>query len=199
MRAKAGSAERLRYAGMIGSLPVLAQPLPNTGCVVAPSLITQCNGTFNDVSPIRLASVTDGLSNTIFIAEKAVTILQELNALNPKYAAQHGWWITGNWGDTLVTALYPPNACDKVAGSSMTAWTNSASSMHPGGLNSLLGDGSVRFIKDTIQTWPFNPTTGNPTGASQNSQSAWVNLPPSGVWQALSTRAGGEVISSDSY
>ncbi len=173
------------YGGMIGSLPVLAQPLPSSACIVPGPLIGQCNGVFNDLSPIRLASVTDGLSNTIFMAEKSVTILEELNALNPQYATQHGWWITGNWGDTLVTALNPPNACDRVAAASVTAWTNSASSMHPSGVNVLMGDGSVRFIKDTIQTWPFNPMTGNPAGASQNAQGAWVNLPPSGVWQAL--------------
>ena len=74
------------YAGMIGSLPVIAQPLPSTNCVVPGALIAQCNGVFNDLSPIGLASVTDGLSNTIFMAEKATTILQELNALNPQYA-----------------------------------------------------------------------------------------------------------------
>jgi prepilin-type N-terminal cleavage/methylation domain-containing protein/prepilin-type processing-associated H-X9-DG protein len=187
------------YAGMIGSLPVLAQPLPSSNCVVSGALIAQCNGVFNDLSPIRLASVTDGLSNTIFMAEKATTILQELSALNPRYAAQHGWYITGNWGDTLVTTLYPPNACDKVAGAAMTAWTNSASSMHPGGLNVLMGDGSVRFIKETIQTWPFSPITGNPVGASQNGQGAWINLPPPGVWQSLSTRSGGEIVGSDAY
>jgi len=187
------------YAGMIGSLPVLAQPLPSTTCVVPRPLFAQCNGVFNDLAPIRLASVTDGLSNTIFMAEKATTILQELNALNPQYAAQHGWYITGNLGDTLITSLYPPNACDKVALAAMTAWTNSASSMHPGGLNVLMGDGSVRFIKDSIQSWPSDPITGNPAGASQNGQGAWVNLPPSGVWQALSTRAGGELVSSDSF
>jgi prepilin-type processing-associated H-X9-DG protein len=187
------------YAGMIGSLPVLAQPLTRNRCAVPTALVIQCNGVFNDLAPIRFASVTDGLSNTIFAGEKATTILQELNALNPQYAAQHGWWITGNWGDTLVTALYPPNACDKVAGASMTAWTNSASSMHPGGLNILMGDGSVRFLKDTVQTWPFNTLTGNPAGASQNAQGAWVNLPPAGVWQALSTRAGGEIVGSDAY
>ncbi len=187
------------YAGMIGSTPVLAQPLPRTGCKVVPSLIAQCNGVFNDLSPIRLTSVTDGLSNTIFMAEKSVTMLQELNVLNPQFASRHGWWITGNWGDTLVTTLYPPNACDRVAMATMTAWTNSASSMHPGGLNVLMGDGSVRFIKETVQSWPFNPMSGHPSGASQNGQGAWVNLPPSGVWQALSTRSGGEVVSSESY
>ena len=66
------------YAGMIGSLPVLAQPLPSSNCVVPGSLVAQCNGVFNDLSPIRFASVTDGLSNTIFMAEKATSILQEL-------------------------------------------------------------------------------------------------------------------------
>ena len=187
------------YAGMIGSLPVLAQPLPSTNCVVPGALIAQCNGVFNDLAPIRLASVNDGLSNTIFMAEKATTILQELSVVNPQLSAQHGWYITGNWGDTLITALYPPNACDKVALVATTAWTNSASSMHPGGLNVLMGDGSVRFIKDSIHSWPSNPISGNPTGASQNEQGAWVNLPPSGIWQSLSTRSGGEVVGSDAY
>ena len=47
-----------------------------------------------------------------------------------------------------------------------------ARSYHPGGVNALLGDGSVRFVKSTID--------GN-------------------TWRALGTIAGGEVISSDSY
>jgi prepilin-type N-terminal cleavage/methylation domain-containing protein/prepilin-type processing-associated H-X9-DG protein len=48
----------------------------------------------------------------------------------------------------------------------------SASSYHPGGVNCLFADGSVHFIKNTV-----NPVT----------------------WYGLGTIAGGEVISSDSY
>src|SRR5262249_4474286 len=48
----------------------------------------------------------------------------------------------------------------------------SASSNHPGGVNALLGQGSVRFFKSTV-----SPV----------------------VWRGLGTIAGGEVLSSDSY
>ena len=47
-----------------------------------------------------------------------------------------------------------------------------ASSYHPGGCNFSFADGSVKFIKDSV-----NMTT----------------------YESLGTRAGGEVISSDSY
>jgi len=47
-----------------------------------------------------------------------------------------------------------------------------AASRHPGGVNTAFGDGSVRFIKSTISYQ---------------------------TWAALGTRAGGEVVSSDSY
>ena len=46
------------------------------------------------------------------------------------------------------------------------------SSFHPGGANIVLADGSVRFLKDTT-----------------NLKTIW----------ALGTRAGGEIISADSY
>jgi prepilin-type processing-associated H-X9-DG protein len=46
-----------------------------------------------------------------------------------------------------------------------------ARSYHPGGINVTMTDGSVRFVKDSI-----NPT----------------------IWYAIASRQGGEVISSDS-
>ena len=49
--------------------------------------------------------------------------------------------------------------------------TSNASSLHPGGVNVCMADGSVRFVKDTV-----------------NQVS----------WWAVGTRAGGEVVSADS-
>lgn len=55
----------------------------------------------------------------------------------------------------------------------------------PGGVNVLMGDGSCRFVKETIDSWPVDPATGI--------------QPPTvpGLWQALSTRNGGEPIPLD--
>jgi prepilin-type processing-associated H-X9-DG protein len=184
------------YAGSMGSSPVTALPLSANGCTVMPALVAQCNGVFNDLAPIRLAAVTDGLSNTMLIAEKSATILEGLGATSPEVAAQRGWYITGNWGDTLMTSLYPPNAYKHVVLGASAAWSDSASSLHPGGVNVLMGDGSARWVGETVQSWPIDALTGNPVGASLTPGGWWAGLQPSGVWQALSTRAGGEVVSS---
>ena len=187
------------YAGSTGSTPVIALPSPKTNCFVPTELFGQCNGVFNDLSPIGLASVTDGLSNTIFLAEKSTTVLKNLDSVNPHLFMKRGWYVTGNWGDTLFTTLFPPNAHKKVILQAAAAWADSASSLHPDGVNVLMGDGSARFIRSTVQSWPLNRVSGVPTGASVNSLGLWVNLPPSGVWQALSTRAGDELLPENSY
>jgi prepilin-type processing-associated H-X9-DG protein len=180
------------YAGSMGSLEVLALPLPGNRCRPSPLAVAQCDGVFHDVSPIRFAAITDGLSNTMAMAERSTTVHQNLNVVHPDLFGKYGWYITGNWGDTLFTALYPPNAYKTVAVGAVPAQVNSASSLHPGGLNILMGDGSVRFVKETIQGWPFDAATGLPEGAALTQGGWWANLPPRGVWQALSTRARGE-------
>ena len=55
-------------------------------------------------------------------------------------------------------------------------------SQHPGGANFLYGDGSVHFLKDTIDMGSQNYVVGN------------VNI---GVFRKLSTRSGGEIVSAD--
>ena len=56
-------------------------------------------------------------------------------------------------------------------------------------------------MKETIDTWQ-NTASGSPVGAIQDPTSGVFSMPPGGkvgVYQALSTRAGGEVISADQY
>jgi hypothetical protein len=58
----------------------------------------------------------------------------------------------------------------------------------------------VRFIKDTVSTWPIDPTTGLPVDVTFGGDPKLYHLGPNarpGVYQALSTRSGREVISAD--
>ena len=93
-------------------------------------------------------------------------------------------WIMGIPGATMFNSVQTPNELNfngcrfggptscGVGCNTDSAFTVPASSNHPGGVNMLLTDGSTRFIKNTI-----NRKT----------------------WWALSTRAGGEVVSADSF
>jgi prepilin-type N-terminal cleavage/methylation domain-containing protein/prepilin-type processing-associated H-X9-DG protein len=177
------------YSGMAGSSAVNAIPRPSSHCVVPNQLSSQDDGVFHDVSPIRLSAITDGLGNTIFVVEKATTEFQQLDVVDPAIYRSTGWFIAGNFGDTLASAFYPPNMISKVALGAGKSHTMAGSSLHPGGINVLLGDGSVRFIKDSIQSWPFDPLTGIPLGARRNPGGWWESLPSRGVWQKLCTRS----------
>ncbi|MFO0892976.1 MAG: DUF1559 domain-containing protein [Isosphaeraceae bacterium] len=91
-------------------------------------------------------------------------------------------WAMGAMSWTMFSTIMPPNArapqtwgacrigCPN-CGTDHSQMTN-ASSLHPGGVNVAMGDGSVRFMKATI---------------SQP------------IWWALGTKGGGEVLSADSY
>ena len=87
------------------------------------------------------------------------------------------YWFHGTASQTMFNTVVTPNAqaypwafcSSSIIGDSEFSTANSN---HPGGVNVLMADGSVRFVKDTI-----NQAT----------------------WWALGTRANGEVVSSDSY
>ena len=116
-----------------------------------------------------------------------IGVLSSLAACNANWMSGTGltgargiFWEVGAVGITLFNTvvtpnskLYPWSACRATNGGwpDQATFAN-ASSFHPGGVNTLFTDGSVKFIKDSINQ---------------------------GTWQALGSRAKGEVISSDSY
>jgi prepilin-type N-terminal cleavage/methylation domain-containing protein/prepilin-type processing-associated H-X9-DG protein len=160
-------------------------------------------------SSVSIGSIRDGTSNTIMFAERSharsADYLRKTGrvAEADEYMAEYNWWNSGYYFDTLVESYYPMNADTKPVG---TAFENAigmnVSSYHPGGANCAFADGSVRFIKETIDSWQVNPANSTPIGVIYSNPPRTFALAPGtrlGVWQALTTRAGGEVISADQY
>ncbi len=160
-------------------------------------------------SAVKLASITDGTSNTLALGEYVYGRLSQADQ-----NCWH-WWVAGNT-DTIGTCMYAPNlqgTLDPVefTDNAASLLVLSQSSNHPGGANHAFCDGSVHFIKNTIQSWPPDPA--NPIVPYWPRGLTWTaNIPtnfgtfgvfsttsPYGVYQSLSTRNGGEVISSDQY
>jgi len=158
---------------------------------------------------ITLASIIDGTSNTLMVAEVAngpltagaartrvsdcyqVTLSKTMTVQQATAAADAinwtagpipwtgGWrykgypWVEASMWRSWFNSIRTPNKT--CATDENTSWwyiMKPASSYHPGIVNAALADGSVRAFKET------------------------VSQP---VWMGLSTRAGNEVISSDSY
>ena len=156
-------------------------------------------------APVRLAAVTDGTSNTVAFSEIAHGLLSTVAPPGGRAPFDdRGWWVGGNLGDSSYTHFWPINpqkGNNSIRPADLpTAFVNAASSFHPGGVNAAFVDGSVRFIKDTINSWSFNQSTGYPVGVTKDT-SVWILGAGStvGIWQALGSINGGEIISADQY
>jgi prepilin-type N-terminal cleavage/methylation domain-containing protein/prepilin-type processing-associated H-X9-DG protein len=144
------------------------------------------NNTTNAITPFGLRDITDGTSNTMMASE--VRFVPD--ASNGKSDSRGDIWSEGTKCGYTFMAATPPNSSipDQLDGSSgcptpganppcvqtsgNTREFNAPRSYHTGGVNVLFCDGSVKFIKDSISIPTF---------------------------RALSTKDGGEVISSDAY
>jgi len=192
------------YKGNAGTYPTPGRYdcpyYPDSACPFT-QMQGQANGVFNYYSKASIASITDGTSNTLLFGESA---WGKLGAGRDGGQQEWQWWTSGNYGDTLFLSMFPSNPQKRVgdfgslSGINTTVFILATSSLHPGGCNFAMCDGSVRFIKDTVSVAPFDPSTGLPTGltftgCNYNMATPW------GIYQQLSTRSGGEVVSSDAY
>lgn len=187
---------RTSYAACFGSFPVLALPNRYPNCTVPPRVLEQCDGSFNDLKDIRIASVRDGLSQTVFASELAVGAIEDVEAFRPGATAEYRAWVTGDLGDTLFSTMYPINAHRRWPRGAIAARLYGAASFHAGGVNALRGDGSVKFLLERVSSWPHDALTGEPAGVTRNVDGSWSNVPQLGLWQAMGTRAGGESLPS---
>lgn len=100
------------------------------------------NGVLFRNSKTRIADVTDGLSGTAFVAE--VFLDERRDKWGGIWAGCHrkdvyGLWISGGFW-AIDEGPFRLNGPDKWA----------YCSPHPGGVGVLFGDGSVRFVSDTV-------------------------------------------------
>jgi prepilin-type N-terminal cleavage/methylation domain-containing protein/prepilin-type processing-associated H-X9-DG protein len=123
----------------------------------------QLNGIFYYRSATRLADISDGSSNTLLTSEILVSPDDQNTALlGHGHDVRGRMWNPANQGSILFSTQYPPNAqqpdalqyCQTIpAAPCLTTTTNIvlyARSMHTGGVNAGLADGSVRFLANTV-------------------------------------------------
>jgi prepilin-type N-terminal cleavage/methylation domain-containing protein/prepilin-type processing-associated H-X9-DG protein len=129
----------------------------------------------------RVAEVTDGLSNTIMMSEDAGRPNFYVLGRSMQYGTSYPWYRKGtppvqsNEGSGAGWADYGSEFYTDGDGSNEHtnySSNNEVYSFHPGGANHAFADGSVHFVKKTISP---------------------------GVFVALISYAGAEIISSDSY
>jgi prepilin-type N-terminal cleavage/methylation domain-containing protein/prepilin-type processing-associated H-X9-DG protein len=116
--------------------------------------------------PVRAADILDGLSNTSLLGERshydpnndaaAATVSPPGGSFANKMG-QIGYWANSGGrlaaGDVSMSAFAPINYEVPATGAvyaDMELRVNAFGSLHPGGANFALGDGSARFLRETI-------------------------------------------------
>ncbi|WP_152051487.1 DUF1559 domain-containing protein [Tautonia marina] len=166
--------------GMRSNYVMMSSRFTEYDCPAFAAPVKRDQGMFFTDLAVKFSEVRDGLSNTVMIGESPqIKWSWDANRYFGPYwgagahTSSHGtvyppthtwvWSSTPNapWRDDR----FPPN-------NERTIYAWRIGSFHPGGVNMTFGDGSVRFIKDTINPY---------------------------VWWSLQTIQGGEVISADQF
>jgi prepilin-type N-terminal cleavage/methylation domain-containing protein/prepilin-type processing-associated H-X9-DG protein len=110
----------------------------------------------------KLADVSDGLSNTIFVGEVRGDC---------SIPVTRGW-IHGSNLNGMISTIYPMNydSCRKDLTLGPCRWWDNWSvsfgfkSQHTGGVNFAFGDGSVQFLSQSIDHWTYQYLGGKADG-----------------------------------
>jgi prepilin-type N-terminal cleavage/methylation domain-containing protein/prepilin-type processing-associated H-X9-DG protein len=167
----------------------------------------------SDGTTVRIAGVTDGTSNTMLISESTSAWIGTSSIFGMTVPLFMPCWNSHGGGFLWFDAVWAPNPRRYMDPNSYCAtaeYPSMASSLHPGGVNVAFADGSVHFIKDSINSWPVAPNPANAPYSLWYPPASWYTFVGNnqlvltaqareGVWQKLATRSWGEVISSDSY
>ena len=160
------------FAGDSGTICDISTSNPLTGLVSTP------------IAHVRIASITDGTSNTVMIGEDAARPVG-YNHARTVYV-QNGGPVDGvinpvsggggAWADPFSYAHLAGSSATGIRGNGIClincTSNNEIYSFHPGGANMLFADGSVHFFKESM-----DPR----------------------IIVYMITRAGGEVVSADQY
>jgi len=202
------------YGACAGTMDIFRYWYCGTCCTpTTPAQIEiEGDGAFSKNISYSIADIIDGTSGTIFAGE---TSRFKPNDTDPIF---HFWnradWFGAAQGTRFVgfgTTMPKINApllliggADPPATTAVTGWVDGwlydksypymnagqfgFRSLHPGGANFLFGDGSVKFLKDSINiSGPPNP------------KPPFNGMATGGIYRALSTRFGGEVVPADAY
>ncbi len=98
---------------------------------------------------VRFIDVTDGLSNTLLVAEKNVA-LQTATTYSSAYGGDNESWANPGWDEDVLRTTANPPMKNQVENINRTGADARFGSSHSGGFYSLLCDGSVRFVTYNI-------------------------------------------------
>ncbi|TWU19174.1 DUF1559 domain-containing protein [Allorhodopirellula heiligendammensis] len=179
-------------------------------------------GAFVPHASIRNRDFLDGLSNTVMLSETMIGVGTEKsgamvvrgvpgliqspgNALKTATASQEPYrpgqiiwsvgkgsrWAEGSFLVNAFTTVLPPNGPSATLPRDPESGCISPSSYHLDGVNVLMGNGAVRFVSNTIDVGDSNAASISPLLENGGEES------PFGVWGAMGTRAGIEIIPSE--